>query len=80
MCPNQYIELQRSKTCHQKDSHAQDKSKKLTYKQLLAVRDAVFTAPQLSTTILQGNLDLKDSVHQEISAKQLPVFQLEDKF
>jgi hypothetical protein len=66
MCQDKYIELQLSKNCHTEDSHSQYKLKKLKYKQLLAVRDAVYIALQLSATQLQSNMDVRDSPEMQI--------------
>jgi hypothetical protein len=51
-----YLELQRSELCHHAASHAQDDSKKLKYKQMVAIRDAVVTALQLSAAMLRRNM------------------------
>ncbi len=48
MMAGDYVELQRSENHHQADSHAEDGSKRLKYNQMVAIREAVITAPQLS--------------------------------
>ncbi len=55
-----YLELQRSELelRHHEASHAQDDSKKLKYEQMVAIRDAVVTAP-LSAAMLRRNMQLK---------------------
>jgi hypothetical protein len=42
-----YLEFQRSELRHHSASHSQDDSNKLKYEQMVAIRDAVVTAPQL---------------------------------
>jgi hypothetical protein len=51
-----YLELQRSELRHHAASHAQDDSKKLKYEQIVAIRDAVVTAPQLSAAMRRRNM------------------------
>ena len=50
-----YIELQRC-GLHDKNSHDNDQSKKLTHKQIAAVVEAAKTAPTLSGSVLRRNL------------------------
>ena len=70
----EYIELQRSELLHQADSHALDCSKKLKYNQVLAIRDAVVTAPQLSARVLRRNMTLHDSSTKTIAQEHLRSF------
>ncbi len=70
-----YLELQRSELRHHAASHAQDCSKKLKYEQMVAIRDAVVTAPQLSAAILRRNMEMHEKSHQDNSGRahaQLP--------
>ncbi len=56
-----HLELQLSELRHHAASHAQDDSKKLKYEQMVAIRDAVVTAPQLSACMLRRNMQMQDS-------------------
>ena len=53
-CPD-FIELQHH-GLHDKNSHDNDKSKTLTYNQIVSVVEAVKTAPSLSGAVLRRNL------------------------
>jgi hypothetical protein len=71
-------ELQRSElrlVRHHAASHAQSDSKKLKYDQMVSIRDAVVTAPQLSATMLSRNMQLHDSVTKTIPAEHMSSFQ-----
>jgi hypothetical protein len=70
-----YFELQRSELHHHAASHAQDDSKKLKYEQMIAIRDAVVTAPQLSAAMLRRNMQLHDSPTKTIPAEHMSSFQ-----
>ncbi len=70
-----YLELQRSELRHHAASHAQDDSKKLKYEQMVAIRDAVVTAPQLSAAMLRRNMQMHGSPTKTISAEHLRSFQ-----
>ena len=70
----EYIELQRSELRHQADSHAVDCSKKLKYNQVVAIREAVVTAPQLSARVLRRNMTLHDSPTKTIPPEHLHSF------
>jgi hypothetical protein len=70
-----YVELQCSENCHQADSHAQDDSKTLKYDQMVANREAVIIAPQLSATILRQNMKLHDRLTKTISPDHIRSFQ-----
>ncbi len=69
------LELQRSELRHDAASHAQDDSKKLKYKQKVAIRDAVVTAPQLSAAMLCRNMQMHDSPTKTIPAEHMLSFQ-----
>jgi hypothetical protein len=56
-----YLELQHSELRHHAASHAQDDSKKVKYEQMVEIRDAVVTAPQLSAAMLHRNMQMHDS-------------------
>jgi hypothetical protein len=64
-----YVELQRSENRHQADSHAEDGFKRLKYDQMVAIREAVITAPQRSATILRKYMKLHDSPTKTNSAR-----------
>ncbi len=70
-----YLELQRSELRHHAASHAQDDSKKLKYEQMVAIRDAVVTALQLSAAMLRRNMQLHDSPTKTIQAEHMRSFQ-----
>jgi hypothetical protein len=70
-----YLELQRSELRHHVASHAQDDSKKLKYEQMVAIRDAVVTAPQLSAAMLRRNMQMHGSPTKTIPAEHLRSFQ-----
>jgi hypothetical protein len=70
-----YLELQRSELRHHTSSHAQDDSKKLKYEQMVAIRDAVVTAPQLSASMLRRNMQMHDSPTKTIPAEHMRSFQ-----
>ncbi len=71
-----YLELQRSELRHHAASHAQDdfKNLKLKYEQIIAIRDAVVTAPQLSAAMLGRNMQMHDSPTKTISAEHMCSF------
>jgi hypothetical protein len=69
------LELQHSELRHHAASHAQDDSKKLKYEQMVAIRDAVVTAPQLSASMLRRNMKLHDSPTKTIPAEHMRSFQ-----
>jgi hypothetical protein len=75
MAPNKYVELQRSENRHDANSHAQDDSKTLKYKQLVVIRDAVLVAPQLSASTLRRNLMSSDSPEKNIAPEHLRCLQ-----
>ncbi len=66
-----YLELQRSELRHHAASHAQDDSKKLKYEQMVAIRDAVVTALQLSAAMLRRNMQMRDSSTKTIPAEHM---------
>ncbi len=70
-----YLELQRSELHHHAANHAQDDSKKLKYEQMVAIRDAVVTALQLSASMLRRNMQMHCSPTKMIQAEQLCSFQ-----
>jgi hypothetical protein len=70
-----YLELQRSELRHHAASHAQDDSKKLKYEQMVAIRDAVVTAPQLSAAMLRRNMEMHESPTKTIPAEHMRSFQ-----
>jgi hypothetical protein len=71
-----YLELQRSEFRHLAASHAQDDSKKLKYEQIVAIRDAVVTAHQLSAAMLRRNMEMHhDSLTKTIPAEHMRSFQ-----
>jgi hypothetical protein len=70
-----YLKLQRSELRHHAASHAQDDSKKLKYEQMVAIRDAVFTAPQLSAAMLRRNMEMHESPTKTIPAEHMRSFQ-----
>ena len=89
------MELQRSELRHQADSHEHDCSKRLKYAQMVAIREAVVTAPQLSAVQLRRNMLQHDSptpellrsvrhqvyrTRKELGARQLKGFELDDSF
>ena len=55
MTSKDYIELQRY-GLHDRNSHDNDASKKLTYVQRVSVKEAAKTAPTLSSAVLRRNL------------------------
>ncbi len=69
-----YVELQRSENRHQADSHAADGSKRLKYGQMITIRDAVITVPQLSATILSRDRSLHDSPNKTIPPEHMRSF------
>ncbi len=60
---------------HHAASHAQNDSKKLKYDQMVASRDAVVTAQQLSAAMLRSNMQLHDSPTKTIPAEHMSSFQ-----
>jgi hypothetical protein len=68
---NDFMELQRSELRHQADSHEQDCSKRLKYAQMVAIREAVVTAPQLSAVQLRRNMLQHDSPTKTIPPELL---------
>jgi hypothetical protein len=56
-------------------SHAQDDSKKLKYEQMVAIRDAVVTVPQLSAAMLRRNMQIYDNPTNTIPAEHMRSFQ-----
>ncbi len=70
-----YLELQRSDLHHHAASHAQDDSKKLKYQQMVAIRDAVVTALQLSAAMLRRNMEMHESPTKTIPAEHMLSFQ-----
>ncbi len=60
---------------HHAASHAQDDSKKLKYDQIVAIRDAVVTAHQLSAATLRRNMEMHDSPTKTIPAEHMRSFQ-----
>jgi hypothetical protein len=72
-----YLELQRSELelRHHAASHAQDDSKKLKYEQMVAIRDVVVTAPQLSAAMLRRNMEMHNSPTKTIPAEHMRSFQ-----
>ncbi len=63
-----HLEPQSSELRHHAASHAQDDSKKPKYEQMVAIRDAVVTVPQLSASMLRRNMQLQDSPTKTIPA------------
>ncbi len=53
----------------------QDDSKKLKYDQIVAIRDAVVTAHQLSAAMLRRNMEMHDSPTKTIPAEHMLSFQ-----
>jgi hypothetical protein len=70
-----YLELQRSELRHHTASHAQDGSKKLKYEQMVAIRDAIVTAQQLSAAMLHRNMQMHDGPTKTIPAEHIRSFQ-----
>jgi hypothetical protein len=70
-----YLELQRSELHHHAASHAQNDSKKRKYEQMVAIRDAVVTAPQLSASMLRRNMQMHGSPTKTFPAEHLRSFQ-----
>jgi hypothetical protein len=66
-----YVELQR----REHSSHVEDGSKRLKYDQMVATREAVMTAPQLSAPILCRNMLLHDSPTKTILPEHMHCFQ-----
>jgi hypothetical protein len=52
-------------------SHAQDDPKKLKYEEMVAIRDAVVTAQQLSAAMLRRNMQMHDSPTKTIPAEHM---------
>jgi hypothetical protein len=70
-----YLKLQHSELRHHAASHAQDDSKKLKYGQMVAIRDAVVTVPQLSAAMLRRNMEMHESPTKTIPAEHMRSFQ-----
>ncbi len=70
-----FLELQRSELRHHAASHAQDDSKKLKYEQMVAIRDAVVTAQQLSAAMLRRNMEMHEKPTKTIPAEHMRSFQ-----
>jgi hypothetical protein len=70
-----YVEFHQSELRHHAASHAQDDSKKLEYAQMVAIREAAVTAPQLSAALLLRNMQKHDSPTKTIPAEHMLSFQ-----
>ncbi len=68
-CPD-WMQLDRCGE-HDANSHDGDRSKYLKYDQIVAIMDAVTTAPQLSAAQLRRNMQLADSPSKKIAPELL---------